>query len=439
MTRKRLWWLLSLVTAGWPSKALAAEPGVTSSLVPADMAFVAIATMLVFFMTPALGIFYGGMVKRKNVLNTMMMSLVAISVVGLQWFLFGYSLSFTDSGSPYLGNLDWALFKGVGLTAEPGLSLVIPHMEFAVFMMMFAIVTAAIISGSIVERVGFGAYCIIIFLWTTIVYDPMCHMVWGQGGLLLGMGALDFAGGTAIHITSGVSALTATVMLGKRYWYGSGSTRPHNMPYVIFGASFLWMGWFAFNGGCALGANEIMVLALLNTAISSMAGALTWMIIDQMTHGKTTVFGFVTGALAGLVGITPGAGFVAPISAIPIGIITCVVCYLAITKLKEGLGYDDSLDPFGCHGVGGMVGCMLTGVFATTSVNPEGADGLLYGNPSLMVPQTVGLVIAIVMAVVGTALIIKLVGSVMSIRVSPEAEKGGLDINLHSETAYSKM
>ncbi|MDO4203009.1 MAG: ammonium transporter [Selenomonadaceae bacterium] len=404
-----------------------------------DVGYVAFATLMVFFMTPALGFFYGGMVRRKNVLNTIMMSMAAIGIIGLQWTLYGYSLSFSGDFGGIIGDFGWAGLQGVGLKPNPDLCAGLPHLEFAVFQMMFAVITAAIISGSIAERVNFYAYCLVILLWTTLVYDPLCHMVWNSNGIIYQLGAMDFAGGTVIHISSGVSGLVAALYLGTRRNYGRMNVAPHNVPYIILGGSIIWAGWFAFNSGCALGANEIMVLALANTAVSSMAGMVTWMLLDKMVHGNMTLFGSLTGGVAGLVGVTPAAGFIEVWASTFIGIITAIACFVAISYVKEHFGYDDSLDAFGCHGVGGICGAMLTGVFSTKLVNPEGFDGLLYGNPGQLIPQGVSVLVAIMMAVVMMPLILKLVSFVVPLRVSEETEKAGLDLIQHHETAYSKM
>lgn len=421
-----------------PGKAWAADEA-ASTLNPADMGFMAFAALMVFFMTPALGFFYGGMVRRKNVLNTIMMSLVAIGVVGVQWVIFGYSLCFGSNIGGIIGGMDWFGFSGVGLAAHAAFSETIPHVEYAIFQMMFAIITAAIVSGSIAERVNFKAYCLIILLWTTLVYDPLCHMVWAAGGVIFELGALDFAGGTVIHISSGVSGLVAALYLGKRYGYGKALFIPHNVPYIVLGGCIVWMGWFGFNSGCALGANETMVLAFANTAVSSIASFMTWILLEHHFTGKVTLFGSVTGGIAGLVGVTPAAGFVECWAAFVIGIITATICYFAITVVKHRLGYDDSLDAFGCHGVGGICGALLTGVFATTSVNEAGADGLIYGNAAQMLPQIVGVLTSIGVSIVMTLLILKVVSVFVPLRVPEDVEKGGLDLPLHGEAAYRKI
>lgn len=415
------------------------EPAGMGALNGADMAFMAFAALMVFFMTPALGFFYGGMVKRKNTLNTIMMSLAAIGIIGVQWMLFGYSLCFGSDIGGIIGGGDWLGLSGVGLAPDPDLAKTIPHLEFAVFQMMFAVITAAIISGSIAERVSFGAYCLLILLWSTLVYDPLCHMVWTSGGIIYQLGALDFAGGTVIHISSGVSGLTAALVLGARRGYGSIPNIPHNVPYIILGGSIVWMGWFGFNSGCAIGSSDIMVAAFVNTAVSSMMAFLIWMILERVCYHKVTLFGTITGGIAGLVGVTPAAGFVEPWAAAVIGAITSAVCFVAITVVKGKLKYDDSLDAFGCHGVGGICGALLTGVFATKAVNPDGADGLLYGNAAQMFPQVVGVLTSILISIIMTLLILKVISLFLSLRVTEDEEKAGLDISLHGESAYMKF
>lgn len=404
-----------------------------------DVGFMAFVSLMVFFMTPALGFFYGGMVRRKNVLNTIMMSMAAIGIIGIQWIICGYSLSFSGDYNGILGNLNWMFFDGVGITPNSDLCGNLPHLEFAVFQMMFAIITAAIISGSIAERVNFVAYCAIILLWTTLVYDPLCHMVWDPSGIIFNLGALDFAGGTVIHISSGVSGLVAAIYLGSRRSYGSVAFVPHNVPYIILGGSIVWAGWFAFNSGCAMGANDTMVIAFANTAASSSVAMFVWMLLDKVIHGNATIFGAVTGGIAGLVGVTPAAGFVEIWGAMIIGAITSAVCFWAISFLKEKAGYDDALDAFGCHGVGGMCGAILTGVFCTTGVNPDGADGLLYGNALQMIPQTVGVIASIIVSIVMTLAIMKFVSLFVPLRVSDSVEKAGLDLAQHNEAAYCKL
>lgn len=420
-----------------PAVSMAAEPG--AELNPGDMAYVAVATLLVLIMTPALGFFYGGLVRRKNTLNTMMMSFICLGIFTVQWFLFGYSLSFGPDVGGVIGSLDWAFLKGVGMEANPDYSETIPHILFCMFQMAFAILTPAIVSGGIVERTRFSAYCLFIFLWGTLVYDPMCHMVWGVGGFIRDMGALDFAGGTVIHVTSGFSALTAAILIGKRRDFGTSVIRPHNIPYVLLGGSLLWLGWFGFNSGAGLTSSDVMAQALANTGIASCTAGLVWAVLDKVIHQKVTSVGFITGTVAGLVGVTPAAGFVDSAAAFFIGLTTPCICYFFISVVKAKFKYDDALDAFGCHGVGGVWGALMTGVFCTTAVNEAGSDGLLAGNPAQMIPQITGILVGIGMAVVVTTLILKVIGLFLRVRATPSEEAQGLDFIEHGERSYNKL
>lgn len=420
-----------------PVVSMAAEPG--AELNPGDMAYVAVATLLVLIMTPALGFFYGGLVRRKNTLNTMMMSFICLGIFTVQWFLFGYSLSFGPDVGGVIGSLDWAFLKGVGMEANPDYSETIPHILFCMFQMAFAILTPAIVSGGIVERTRFSAYCLFILLWGTLVYDPMCHMVWGVGGFIRDMGALDFAGGTVIHVTSGFSALTAAILIGKRRDFGTSVIRPHNIPYVLLGGSLLWLGWFGFNSGAGLTSSDVMAQALANTGIASCTAGLVWAVLDKVIHQKVTSVGFITGTVAGLVGVTPAAGFVDSAAAFFIGLTTPCICYFFISVVKAKFKYDDALDAFGCHGVGGVWGALMTGVFCTTAVNEAGADGLLAGNPAQMIPQITGILVGIGMAVVVTTLILKVIGLFLRVRATPSEEAQGLDFIEHGERSYNKL
>ena len=420
-----------------PGMAMAADEG--RQLNGADMAYMAISTLLVLIMTPALAFFYGGLVRRKNTINTIMMSMVCLAIFTVQWFVYGYSLSFGPDVGGIIGNLDWAFFHDVGMAANSDYSETIPHILFALFQMAFAILTPAIVSGGIVERTRFPAYCIFILLWGTLVYDPMCHMVWGVGGFIRNMGALDFAGGTVIHVTSGFSALTAAILIGRRKGYGILSLRPHNIPYVCLGGSFLWLGWFGFNSGAGLSANDVMTQALANTGIASCTAGLVWIVIEEIIHKKMTALGLMTGILTGLVGITPAAGFVDAGAAFFIGITTPLICYFFVSFVKSRLGYDDSLDAFGCHGMGGVWGALMTGIFCTKAINDAGADGLLYGNPGQLIPQMTGIVTGIIVAVVMTTLIIKVLGIFMKVRATASEEAQGLDLIDHGERAYNKL
>lgn len=411
-----------------------------------DTAWVLISSALVLLMTPGLAFFYGGLVRSRNVLNTMMMSLVLMAVVGVTWVLWGYSLAFdainmedgfSQGFGKLIGGLQWLFLFGVaGDQPDPiGYAPTIPHQLFMVYQMMFAIITPALISGAIVERMTFKAYFWFILIWSTLIYSPLAHWVWGKGWIGA-MGALDFAGGTVVHISSGVSAVVAVWVLGPRREHGGTAHIPHNVPYVLLGIGLLWFGWCGFNGGSALGANGLAAIAFVSTTIAAAAGGLTLMLLEWVLRGKPTAVGIATGFLAGLVGITPAAGFVEPIGAVLIGSITAVCCFFAVS-LRAKLNFDDSLDTYPVHGVGGTVGAILTGVFATKAVNAAGFDGLLYGNPGQMIPQIVSVVATYVFAAIGTFAILKILAIFMPLRVEENTESQGLDIALHGESAYS--
>jgi Amt family ammonium transporter len=387
-------------------------------------------------MTPGLALFYGGMVRKKNVLSTTMQSFITIAVASILWILVGFSLAFGTDHSGIIGGLEWFGLSGVGPDPNADYSGTLPFYLFMAFQMMFAIITTAIISGSIAERMKFPAFLGFIVLWMLIVYFPLAHWVWGVGGWLRNLGALDFAGGTVVHISSGVSGLIAALVLGKRKGYGKEPMVPHQIPFTVLGAGILWFGWFGFNAGSALGANGLAALALVTTNTSAAAAALSWMFAEWIHRGKPTVLGAVSGGVAGLVAITPGAGFVTPLSALVIGLIGGVVCYTAVGIIKGKVGYDDSLDAFGCHGVGGMWGALATGIFATTSVNSAGFDGLLYGNPAQVGIQAIGIVATVALASVATFVILKVVGIFTKLRATVEEEETGLDLSLHGEEAY---
>ncbi len=400
-----------------------------------DTAFMLIATAMVMLMTPALALFYGGLVRSKNVLSTIMHSLVCLGVVSIIWVFYGYSMAFGPDVGGLIGNLSMLGLNGVGL--DPGAySDTIPDLLFCAFQLMFAIITPALISGAIAERMKFSAYVLFIILWCTLVYLPVCHWVWG-GGWLGKMGALDFAGGTVIHINSGAAALVAALMLGRRKGWGKESFHPHNLPMTILGAGLLWFGWFGFNAGSALSAGKIATLAFFTTQVATGAGVLAWIIVEGVIQKKPTTLGAVSGALAGLVAITPAAGFVSPVSAIIIGFIAGILCYCAVL-FKNRLGYDDALDVVGIHGVGGLWGALATGLFASTLMNPDGANGLFFGNPHQLFIQAVGAGASILYSVVLTYIILKFVGLLTGgIRVDEEDEVQGLDITQHSEIGYT--
>ncbi len=399
-----------------------------------DTAFMLVATALVMLMTPGLALFYGGLVRSKNVLATIMQSFICLGLISITWVFFGYSLAFGPDVGSFIGNLEWAGLKGVGLAPGP-YSETIPHLLFCAFQLMFAIITPALITGAYAERMKFSAFLIFTILWSTLVYLPVCHWVWG-GGWLGKMGALDFAGGTVIHINSGAAALVAALMLGKRKGYGKESFHPHNLPMTILGAGILWFGWFGFNAGSALAAGELSTLAFFTTQVATGAAALSWILAERIVMGKPTTLGAASGAVAGLVAITPAAGFVSPISAIIIGLAAGVICYLAVLA-KSKLGYDDALDVVAVHGIGGLWGALATGLLATTAVNPAGANGLFFGNPNQFVIQAIGAGAAIVYSVVLTFIILKIIDAIVGLRVSNEEEVQGLDLNQHSEIGYT--
>ncbi|WP_288190738.1 ammonium transporter [uncultured Veillonella sp.] len=404
-----------------------------------DTAFMLISMVFVMIMTPALALFYGGMVRAKNVLNTIMQCLAAIGIISVQWVLFGYSLSFGPDVNHIIGNFDWSLFTGVGMLPEEAYSATIPHMLFALFQMMFAIITAGIITGAFVERVRFGAFLIFIALWTTLVYDPVAHWVWGVDGWLRNEGVLDFAGGTVIHILSGISGLVAAMLIGKRAGYGRTAMIPHNIPMVVIGMAFLWLGWFGFNGGSAFAANGLAAHAMVTTQVAAATGMLGWMLSESMLAGKATTLGAASGAIAGLVAITPGAGFVPVWTALPIGFIGGIICYTSVAHIKTKLGYDDSLDAFGIHGVGGLWGAIATGLFASTAVNEAGADGLFFGNPMQLWIQVEGIVYCALYGIAVTAIIVLAMKACMRVRADEGEQIVGMDALEHGERGYAYM
>ena len=401
-----------------------------------DTAFVMICAALVLLMTPALGLFYGGMVRSKNVLSTIMQSFICLGIVSIQWALYVYSLAFGPHINHLIGSLDWVGLKGVGVDPNADYAATIPHLAFMIFQGMFAFITPAIISGSVAERVKFPAYTVFILLWATLVYDPVAHWVWGVGGWLREYGVLDFAGGTVVHIISGVSGLVFALMIGKRKGYGHEAMLPHNLPMIVIGTSLLWFGWFGFNAGSSLGANGTALIAFTTTHMAAAAGIVSWVIVEWMHHGKPTLFGAASGCLAGLVAITPGAGFVSVMSAIAIGLLGGIICYLAVAVMKNKFGYDDSLDAFGVHGMGGTWGAIATGIFASKDINSAGANGLLFGNPEQVALQLVGVISSWAFAAIMTFLIVKFVGLFMQITASRDQESEGMDITEHGERAY---
>ena len=400
------------------------------AVVPADTAWMLVATAMVLLMTPALAFFYGGLVRSKNSLNTMMMSFAALGAVGVVWALLGYSLAFAE-GNAWIGGGANALLAGVGTEAKG----TIPHVLFMAYQGTFAIITAALISGAVVERMRFGPYLAFIVLWSLLVYAPVAHWVWG-GGWLMSRGVLDFAGGTVVHINAGVSALIAALVLGVRKDYGRQAILPHNVPFVLLGAGLLWFGWFGFNGGSALGANELAALAFTNTFLAPMATLVAWVLLDYFRTGHATAVGGATAIVVGLVAITPAAGFISPTSALLLGAVAAVPSYFAIL-LRSRTRLDDSLDVFAGHGIGGLSGALLTGVFAAKLWNPAGADGLLAGNPAQLGTQALGVATSVLYSAVATYAILRLLALVTSLRAAPRLEGLGLDVTQHGEEAYS--
>jgi Amt family ammonium transporter len=399
-----------------------------------DTAWVLVSSALVLLMTVGLAFFYGGLVRPKSVLNTMMMSMVALGVISVQWVLVGYSIAF-GHGNAWFGGFAWLGFNGVGVDPDPAYAATIPLQAHAMFQGMFAIITPALISGAIVERMRFRAYIVFLVLWATLIYDPLAHWVWGAGGWLQKRGALDFAGGTVVHISAGVSALVAAWMLGARKDFRKVPLVPHSVPLVLLGAGLLWFGWFGFNAGSALAANGLAALAFVNTNNGAAAAMVTWALIDVVRTGKITAVGAATGLVVGLVGITPAAGYVSTLGALAIGALSACVSYTAI-QIRSRTRLDDALDVFSCHGLAGTAGALLTGVFASKLVNPAGADGLLAGNPGQVLVQLLAVSATVVFAAVGTAVILKVVQATMGARSGVRDEMAGLDLSEHGEEAY---
>ena len=401
-----------------------------------DIGFMLICSALVLLMTPGLAFFYGGLVRRKNVINTMMTSIFVIGIAAVMWALFGYSLAFGNDHFGIIGDFSWLGLQGIEGSTTDYVST-IPHLEFAIFQMMFAIITPALITGAVAGRMKFKALFLFIILWSVIVYYPMAHMVWGLGGFLAKIGSIDFAGGNVVHISSGVSALVLCIVLGKRKDYLRVQYHVHNIPFVVLGASLLLFGWFGFNAGSALQANELAVHAFMTTGLSAAAGMLSWMGMDVWMSGKPTLVGSVTGMVVGLVAITPGAGYVPIWASIIIGLVGSPICYLMISKVKQKLGYDDALDAFGCHGIGGIWGGIATGLFTQTSINDVARwNGLFFGDTQLFIAQIISIVVTIAVAIIGTLICIAIVRCFTTLRVSKQEEQKGLDISEHQENAY---
>jgi len=399
-----------------------------------DTAWVLVSTALVMLMVPGLALFYGGMVRSRSVLNTLMMCLAALAVVTVEWVLLGYSLSFSP-GSPLIGGLDWALLRGVSEAPNATYAAAIPHLAFALFQAMFAGITVALISGAVVERMRFGAFIMFGLLWTLVVYNPLAHWVWADGGWLRRLGALDFAGGTVVHISAGTSALLLAGWIGRRRDLGRQPLIPHSVPFTLMGAGLLWFGWFGFNAGSALGAGGLAVTALATTHSAAAAALTMWLALDFLRNGRCTAIGGATGLVVGLVAITPAAGFVTPRAALVIGAVSALFSYFAI-QVRARTRIDDSLDVFACHGVAGISGALLTGVFATKAVNAAGADGLLAGNSQLVMVQLLAVAVAVGLSLVGTFAVILLVRALTPLRLPVSDEIDGIDVSQHGEEAY---
>ena len=418
-----------------PAPGAPAAPAAPPKVDKGDNAWMLTSSALVLMMTiPGLFLFYGGLVRSKNVLGTIMHSFIMVGVITIQWVLWGYSIAFGPDVGGMFGSLAWVGLNGVGAEPNADYAATIPHQTFMIYQMMFAIITPALITGAFAERIKFSTFLVFMILWSTIVYDPLAHWVWGVKGWLREMGALDFAGGTVVHISSGASALVAAIMFGRRIGYGQEAMPPHNLPFSVIGAGLLWVGWFGFNAGSALAADGLATSAFVATHVATAAAALAWLAMDWI-RGKPTMLGAASGAVAGLVAITPGAGFVGPMSAIIIGAVGGVLCSIACS-LKPKFGYDDSLDVVGVHGVGGTWGALATGLFASKAINAAGNDGFFFGNPGQLWTQLISVVVTIAFAMIVTAIILSILKATMGLRVSDEEERMGLDLTQHNERAY---
>jgi Amt family ammonium transporter len=430
--KKSISWSVIMVFLLLSVPALAADaPKIDSG----DTAWVLASSALVMIMTPALGLFYGGMVRKKNALSTIMFSFVILALISVQWVLYGYSLAFGPDIGHVIGNLDWLGLNGVSQAPNTDYAATIPALAYMIFQAMFAIITVALISGAFVERIKFKAFMVFSLLWATLVYDPIAHWVWGVGGFLRNMGALDFAGGTVVHISSGVSALAIAFVIGKRKGFGKQAMEPHNIPMVVLGAALLWFGWFGFNGGSAVASNGLATSAFVVTNTAAASAALMWTLLSWY-HKRPSVLGAATGGVVGLVAITPASGFVTPMAAIVIGVVGAVISYYAML-FRGKQNVDDSLDVWACHGLGGTWGAIATGIFATVAVNTAGANGLLYGNPGQLVTQIIAVGVTWIYAFIMTVILAKVVDATIGLRVQDEEESVGLDISQHAEKAYS--
>ena len=401
-----------------------------------DTAFVLVSSAMVMLMTPGLALFYGGMVRAKNVLGTIMQSFILLGLISLQWLLWGYSMAFGPDKLGIIGGLEWIGLRGVGMEPHAIYGPTIPHQVFMIFQCMFAVITPALITGAFAERMRFGPFLIFSLLWATFVYNPLVHWMWGNGGWLARLGALDFAGGVPVHLSSGVAAISAAIIMGKRQGYGTEDLKPHNLPMTILGTGLLWFGWFGFNAGSALSASSLAGSAFVATHIAGTTGALAWIAMEWKFIGKATTLGAASGAVAGLATVTPASGFVGPLSAALIGVAAGACCYLGI-KMKNRFRYDDSLDVVGIHGVGGVIGLLATGLFSSKAVNPNGADGLFFGNASQLGIQTIAILVTIIYVFAVSFVILKIVDKIFGLRVPDHDEVSGLDLTQHDETAYT--
>ncbi len=440
--------LAGLAAGAWAvgaGPAMAGGAPTAADVNSGDTAWVLMSSALVMMMTiPGLAFFYGGLVRRKNVLSILMQCFTAMCLISLQWVLFGYSLSFGPDIGRIIGGLHWIGLSGVSAgtphwDAAAGSSYAgtIPHQAFMVFQLMFAAITPGLIAGAFAERMKFSAFCVFTLLWSTLVYDPVAHWVWAKGGFLGGMGALDFAGGTVVHVNAGMAALAAALVLGRRIGYPTKVSPPHNLPFAVLGAALLWFGWFGFNAGSALGANGLAVSAFVVTHVATAAAGLTWAALDLFFNGKPTVLGVITGAVGGLVAITPASGFVTPLGAIAIGVGGGVLPWLFVTYVKPRCGYDDSLDAFGVHGIGGLWGALATGLWATTAVNPAGANGWFHGNPGLLLTQLWAVLITGTYSFAASWVLLKTIDATIGLRASEHEERVGLDLTQHKEAGYT--
>jgi Amt family ammonium transporter len=401
-----------------------------------DTAWLLVSAAFVMLMTPGLAMFYGGMVRRKNILGTIMQSFIVIGVISIEWMLVGYSFAFGPDLGGIIGDLSWIGLNGVGALPYTGYAATVPHQAFMIYQMMFAVITPALISGAFAERFKFSTYIVFTLLWALFVYNPVAHWMWGIGGWLRNLGALDFAGGTVVHLTAGISALAAAFLTGRRKGYGSENLAPHDLPMTVLGAAILWFGWFGFNAGSALKADSLSSSAFVATHMSAAGATVSWMLTEWYHRGKPTVLGAATGCIAGLGTITPASGFVTTPAALAIGLVAGVVCYIAV-MLKVKFRYDDSLDVVGIHGVGGMLGMLATGLFATVAVNAGGSNGLIYGNPRQLAIQALAVGVILVYSFVATYGILKFLEKTMGLRVTDEQEVMGLDLSQHGEAGYN--